>query len=253
MSDRLAENTAIRVDWPFKEGFEKILDNKLALFEHSDQVKIEVDCSQMNSVTSLDFRALWEAKLCCDDKQLSMILVSVSEKFRRVIENLDLNELFMIAYISTPMGAQKGSDTIRDENIAVLEFSVLLTQEAIDDATSTVRSFLRKNGATHFVSFEIATILYEVNTNIRLHSTLDNDARISVSAYCSKARITISVKDSGVEFDPSQSVLPHDIAETIASKKTRGFGLYMINKLSDKITYARLENKYNLLSFIKEL
>ena len=252
MSDRLAESSVIRVDWPFQEGFEKILENKLTSLESSEQVNIEVDCSQMNSVTSLDIRSLWEAKLCCDDRQLSLILVSVSEKLRRVIENLDLNELFVVAYITSPEGVQKDSDATVDESLAVLEFHAFLTQEAIHDATSNVRSFLRKKGAPNFADFEIATILYEVITNIRLHSTLDYDEKISISVNCNKTRIEIIVQDSGVAFDPSQGGLPLDIAEAITSKKTRRFGLYMINKLSDKITYSRVENKFNLLRFVKE-
>lgn len=252
MSDRLAESSVIRVDWPFQEGFEKILENKLTCFESSEPVNIEVDCSQMKSVSSLDIRSLWQAQLCCDDRQLPMTLVSVSEKLQRVIENLDLNELFMIAYTSSPLGAKKDFETTVDDNLAALEFGVFLTQEAIHNAISTVRSFLRSNGAQSFAGFEIATILYEVITNIRLHSTLDHAETISISVHCDETRITISVRDSGVAFDPSQGGLPLDIAEAITLKKTRGFGLYMINKLSDKITYSRLENKFNLLSFIKE-
>ena len=89
MSDRLTESTVIRVYWPFPERFEKILENKLMRFESSDPVKIEVDCRKMNRITTLHISSLLEAKLCCDERQLSMILVSVNENLQRVIEKLD--------------------------------------------------------------------------------------------------------------------------------------------------------------------
>lgn len=252
MSTSSTKSTVIRINWPWQERIEEILENELKRSGRSDNTEIEVDCKQMIGVSSLDIRRLWEAKLCCDDRQLPMKLVSVSSKLCRVMESLDLDELFAMGKGASESRTQKNSETSVDHESTSLEFDIFPTQESIQDASSIVRSFMSKNGIPNLVEFEITTALYEVYTNIRLHSTLGPDAKISVCVSCENRLVKISVRDNGIAFDPSLGGKQFSIAETIASKKTNGLGLYMINRLSDRIRYSRVDNNCNLLTIEKE-
>ena len=56
---------------------------------------IQVDCTQLARVTSSHIHALWLAREKCDHQGAALELINVSNGLRRVLEALDLADLFL--------------------------------------------------------------------------------------------------------------------------------------------------------------
>ena len=196
---------------------------------------IQVDCTLLARVTSSHINALWLAREKCDQQGAAIELLNVSNGLRRVLEAMDLADLFL------------------PESGAPLCFHLQLvpTVEGIDSAMSKVVGFLAKSGVPEATAFELQTVLYEVTTNIRCHGQLTSEDSIRFNAQISEQTVRYTFTDNGVAFDPTSRDPNVDYREASRELRQNGFGLAMIARLSDSVEYCRTADDQNHLSINK--
>jgi len=90
----------------------------------------------------------------------------------------------------------------------------------------------------------------EAVSNIIEHATLsEDDRRITISVEIGEKKLTVSIRDRGLPFDPT----PNRREPDQKSYPRRGFGLYLIHKIVDNIAYERTPDGHNVLTLTKVL
>jgi len=78
--------------------------------------------------------------------------------------------------------------------------------------------------------------VHEVAMNVVDHASLPPDAMIRVTAEITESLVEITVTDPGEAFDPDGTSPPVAVVP-----QERGYGLMIIQKLVDQLSYSRLE------------
>lgn len=209
------------------------LDNHL---EESPQ-GIILDCSMLGHVTSSHISLLWETLQRSEQAGIPMRLLSVRYGLKRVLEILDLYDLF---------------ETTTECPIT-LRLKIRLTSDDIDQALNQFQDFLKRLDLAEICAFDLETAFYEVITNIRLHGRLNEDDLIEFTATPNHEKIAMQFVDSGPQFDLTRRGSSFDPQEAIKSRQKRGFGLIMIKGLVDNLSYERLEDRLNVVTLEKKL
>ena len=215
-------------EYKFYEELETILRNS------SDTVALE--CSQLTHVTSSHVNLLWQTKHKCDEANKELHLAFPTKSLLRVLQILDLDELFEYEHDDLPgqysdeFGAN--SDSI---NVALDRFARFLSLADVPDV----------------IKFELRTVFYEVATNIRTHSGLGENSPIHFIADPQTSGMTLTFEDEGPAFDPTTRAGELDLKRAARDGQKRGFGIVMIHKMVDKIDYDRRSNDTNVLTIHK--
>ncbi len=225
------------------DGFFDSLDSQIK----ESPKEIILDCSSLNAVTSSHINFLWQVRIRCGESKIPLRLDSVSDKLIRVLQVLDLYELFI---------SQPGPGFERIESFAAgpllagekklsLEFNS--TVESIKESLIEFKRYLTNLNIPGILAFELETVCYEVVTNIRLHSKAEGNDLIKFSVSPQKNKIILEFKYFGLPFDPTSYKGEFDPAEVARQRKKRGYGLTMIKRMTDNISYRRIDNNTNLL------
>lgn len=209
--------------------------------------EIIVDCSKLGRVTSSHINILWQARLKCIDMNVSMKLGHVTPELIRVLKVLDLYDIFLSDKKDIAENTQRIKIPPPDSRIGNLELDFMATVEGIEDTLKEFRRFLRKISIPRLIASELETVYYEVATNIRLHGKGDPAAPANFSALSDVDKITMRFKYFGQAFDPVAHQEDFDPRSVAAQRKKRGYGLVMIKRMTDSMSYQREENNINLL------
>ena len=106
---------------------------------------------------------------------------------------------------------------------------------------SKIRKFIKEKatemGLEEKIVGELQVAINEVCTNIMEHGyNPGRDKEINLKVKVQGARFLVTILDHGKSFDPSAVELP-DKDVLIAKKKPRGYGIYLIKKIMDKLEY----------------
>jgi anti-sigma regulatory factor (Ser/Thr protein kinase) len=105
--------------------------------------------------------------------------------------------------------------------------------------------------ATDSIS-RINICLDELFTNIVSYGFEDDlEHIVEFTIIADNNQVTISIEDSGVEFNPLEKVDP-DFPENVEEAKIGGLGIHIIRKLMDNVNYERKKGK-NCLTMKKKL
>ena len=126
-----------------------------------------------------------------------------------------------------------------------------------DPAQLTVLTeFLREFGSAaalapaHVGTLELA--LEEIFLNIAMHGSEPGIApRVEVSLHLGTDAVTMTVEDDGPQFDPL-SLPPPDVTASLADRRVGGLGVFLVRKLMDTVSYARVAG-HNQLRMSKRL
>lgn len=196
---------------------------------------IQLDCAPLVRVTSRHINALWLIREICSERGARIELRNVSDGLRRVLEALDLAELFL-----------------RDAAVPYrLDLRIAADVTDINDGMSRLVRFLMSAGVPEGTAFELQTVFYEVTTNIRLHGRLPSQGVIKCDAQVRAQTATFTFVDDGVRFDPTSYEAAVDFQQAGLDLQSRGFGLAMIRRLSDCLEYSRTVNDENRLKIKK--
>jgi serine/threonine-protein kinase RsbW len=119
-----------------------------------------------------------------------------------------------------------------------------------------VRNFVAKHARrAGFIDADIADIRLAVDeayTNIIKHAYQFDDSReVDISIEIDDDLISISIYDDGEPFDMDNYEAP-DVAKKIKQKKRGGVGVYLINRLMDKVEYLHNQDGLNEIRMIKK-
>jgi serine/threonine-protein kinase RsbW len=106
---------------------------------------------------------------------------------------------------------------------------------------AAVRSFVAQHAKDHGFSdkavSDVCLAVDEAYTNIIKHAyKFDASKKVEVDLEFDPDQICISLTDTGESFDKSNYVIP-DIPRQIKDKKRGGMGVYLIQKLMDRVNY----------------
>ena len=111
----------------------------------------------------------------------------------------------------------------RDELDAVLGF----VEEALEQVGCPVKTQMELNVCVEEVFINIASYAYP---------NREGTAEIRVESDADASSVSISLVDSGVPFDPLQKKDP-DVSLSAEERGIGGLGIYMVKKMTDKVTY----------------
>jgi anti-sigma regulatory factor (Ser/Thr protein kinase)/anti-anti-sigma regulatory factor len=212
---------------------------------------ISIDCGSLTRVTSSHIGALWLLHCKCREAGVGLTILSPTQNLVQALEAVDLHNL-LIPGLSLPtepsVEPRKESD---DRSRHLMSSRFRATVEEIDRALSAFREFMSELMIESGFAASMETIFYEVTTNIREHSSLRENNTIEFTSEISPFGVTVQFVDSGGEFDPTKMDTTFDPELAIREGKTRGFGIAMVKKLADSISYVRRENRDNVLKITK--
>ncbi|MDO5843943.1 MAG: DUF2225 domain-containing protein [Methanocorpusculum sp.] len=97
---------------------------------------------------------------------------------------------------------------------------------------------------------QMMLVTEEFFVNIARYAYPNEKGDADLIMYCGK-ELRLVISDTGQEFDPL-TLTPPDQTTPILERKTGGWGIYLSRKLTDRITYERIDNR-NVLTFYKNL
>jgi anti-sigma regulatory factor (Ser/Thr protein kinase)/anti-anti-sigma regulatory factor len=211
-----------------------------------------LDCALLDHATSGHINMLWEAQTKCEEAGTPMRLKSVRYGLERVLRILDLYDLFTLEpkRFDESDAADSGSDTAE---APVLDIEFKATMNGISDALSTFHDFLVRSGLPGSCAFDLEIVFYEVATNIRRHSGLDEADHVEFTATVEGNSVLLRFADAGEPFDPTRRSPVFDARVAIRTKQTNGIGLTMIQRLVDTISYKRVDGRLNVVTLTKQI
>jgi anti-anti-sigma factor len=227
----------------FRQRVSAVLQNR-----SSDLI---IDCSRLEHVISSQVNLLWQAYQMCLDAGVELRLAKASPGLVRVLKALDLYDLF-----------QDQEKTQRIERCQVIDTAGMAgpkeyldvfraSASGVEEAMERYLRFLDSIGIPGMLKFELRTVFYEIATNIRTHSGLHETDNIRVSANSNRSRIVLTFEDNGMPFDLTAQPAGLDIKSAANHGRKRGFGITMINRLTDHLSYTRKNGSTNVLTIEK--
>jgi anti-sigma regulatory factor (Ser/Thr protein kinase)/ABC-type transporter Mla MlaB component len=227
-----------------------IRDIDRAINENSNEIVL--DCSHLQQVTSSHINALWQAWRLCHETGRKVRLHRPPAGLIRVLRALDLHDLFL-APDGNLQDSRQGPCSIGDEAKEYhFQDSFAAKAGQIDKAQDRFSNYLESLGVDEMTIFELTTVFYEVTTNIRTHGRLSRHDSIEFNALYSNGEILMEFIDPGQPFDMRIVPYEFDPDDVITDRKTHGFGLIMINRLTDSLEYKRKQNRFNVLTLTKK-
>ena len=227
-------------------------DENLKSLLQKNPEAIYLDSSNLVNVTSSDIKVLWAAYQLCQDTGVELRLKSPSPGLIRVLQVLDLYSLFTVDPDSDipQFGQVVQSDPGECTEMHCDAFHA--DPGSINAAIEEFLKFLKHLHTPEMIEYELRTVFYEVATNIRIHAEPEKDGLIVFTAMVNGQNIVIVFVDSAKPFDVTSSIPDVDLRTALKSGQKCGFGVTLIRKLTDKISYIRMNDAINVLILEKK-
>ncbi len=231
----------------------QLSDLRQSLRRHLEQGlrSVELDCCQLAYVSSSHIGALWMLLEDCRAVGATIRISHASAILRRALDVLELSDFFFDAEAAT-------SPTVPVPTRLAMPTPVSYADEfaadtpGVQTALARFLQFVTRLGLPQRVLFDLRMMFYEVATNIRIHAGIGSGGVVRFTASSNRSRIEMTFTDNGLPFDPTQ-YRPHGDTRLAAKNgRTRGFGIGLIRKLTDRITYRRMANSANVLTLEKQ-
>jgi anti-sigma regulatory factor (Ser/Thr protein kinase)/anti-anti-sigma regulatory factor len=215
--------------------------------------RVYLNCGQLEYVNSRHIVTLWQAFGQCTDAGINVKLTQATVNLKQTLRLLDLHDLLLgeAAPIEHDKNKQKDIDRVLRPKILQMEFHA--NANDINDNLDNFRSYLNSLKINNLIVFELVTVFYEVTTNIRLHSDLQNNQLISFTASTANDAILLRFSDPGKKFNPIQKDIPYDPTSAIKEGRKRGLGLTLVKRIADSMKYIRENGKLNTFTLIKKV
>jgi serine/threonine-protein kinase RsbW len=121
----------------------------------------------------------------------------------------------------------------------------------LDEIREIVAQVARKGGFTDKEIYSLQLAADEAATNIIEHAYEGiSDADFDVTCDLYGDTLTITMRDTGIPFDPSKVKQPNLKAD-LSERQIGGLGLYLMRKLMDEVHYKSDPRTGNVLTMIK--
>ncbi len=133
-----------------------------------------------------------------------------------------------------------------------IEISIINKFSEISRLTKEFNNFAKNNNVPKGISGKINLVFDELINNIVSYAYTDDDEHhIEIKVELSSDRLTISVIDDGVPFNPFQLKSP-DTSLALEDREIGGLGIHLVKNVMDKVVYNRGINK-NVVTLVKHL
>jgi len=231
------------------EGFYREFD---LLLDGSPEL-IELDCSNLEHVTSSHINLLWEALSLSREASVRLRLTSPPGVLIRVLKALDLEEFFLTGRDDDEYDGSSGCVGVPELTDPVEQFEISFSPDTdeISRMRSDFKDYLRQVGLPDKCALELQSVFYETSANIAEHAQLADGDRIEFSARRTETGFWMRFVDPGRPFDPTSVSLDYMPEAAAVNRRRRGLGLVMIKRMTNDIKYERRDNRYNVLILTK--
>jgi serine/threonine-protein kinase RsbW len=133
------------------------------------------------------------------------------------------------------------------------ELKVKSATENLGQIREFTRSVAAQSGFSDESVDKIALAVDEACTNIIKHAyKYSPEGDIVINIKVADNKLTVSITDFGLDFDPSLVPVP-DIKKYYRQHKVGGLGIYLIKKLMDEVKYNPAVGNKNQVVLIKYL
>jgi anti-sigma regulatory factor (Ser/Thr protein kinase) len=122
--------------------------------------------------------------------------------------------------------------------------------EHLDEIVSWVDAALRPNGVAEPFISKMTLVIEELFVNIVNYAYPDEPGSVNFTMYLDPC-LKLIISDTGVPFNPLEFSEP-DVTLPIDDRNVGGLGIFLSKKLTDRITYERV-NGTNVLTVYKKL
>jgi phosphoserine phosphatase RsbU/P len=178
------------------------------------------------------------------DKLLPTILEDLNNFSSGTAQSDDITML-ALSLVSAPAN-------INTEKINNFSFTLQNNLEQIIVLQKHIDKYCQQNNLTFTVQHAIEISLEELFTNITNYAFSDkNKHLIQFEFTIMNSLVRIVIKDNGLEFDPTV-VIQRQAKTSLEQSKIGGWGLQIVHKYMDNLTYQRKEN-FNTLTLTKKI
>jgi serine/threonine-protein kinase RsbW len=243
-----------RLDFAAAPAFQRQLEEAIAAASAltsgaASPAAVMIDCSALDYVSSAGLRVLLLAARAAKRGGISFALCTLTPAVREVFELSGFARLMAVH-------ADRAAATHSDAPQAPPPGERGITVPAQADQLGKLTEFLHQFWAAielpreEALAFELA--LEEVFMNVVLHASVDGRTlRVEVSLALAGGGLTMTVADDGPEFDPL-SLPPPDVTASLAERRIGGYGVFLVRKMMDSVSYQRAGLK-NRLQMTKQL
>ena len=96
------------------------------------------------------------------------------------------------------------------------------------------------------VVFKVNLVLEELVINVMTHGGRHGDAEIEVTVTSCDDRISITISDNGVAFDPLTDAPEPEMAGSIEDRHVGGLGVHLVRTMMEDVKYRREPGKNRL-------
>jgi len=123
--------------------------------------------------------------------------------------------------------------------------------EFLDEIREFVAQVAREGGFTEKEIYSLQLAADEAASNIIEHAYEGvSDADLDITCVVYGDTLTITMRDTGIPFDPS-SVKPPNLKADLSERQIGGLGVYLMRKLMDEVRYESNAKTGNLLTMTK--
>jgi sigma-B regulation protein RsbU (phosphoserine phosphatase) len=161
-------------------------------------------------------------------------------EFQGRAEQADDITILSTTYYGSPEG----------EKARVLNLALANQFGEIEKANSAFNEFAETEGIAAPVRRSVNLVLDELLNNVISYAFADEeDHEIEVSFESSNDRLSVTISDDGVPFNPFAG-LPPDTGLSIEQREMGGLGIHLVRKMMDEVSYNRRTDR-NVVILVK--
>ena len=119
------------------------------------------------------------------------------------------------------------------------------TLDSLDAIAKYVMAVAAATGLDKKTSYNLRLAVDEIATNIIIHGYEEagREGVLDLQAFVDEQTLTISIKDTGVPYNPNQRLTPDDLDQPLEQRKIGGLGVYIAIQGVDKFIYERVGDR----------
>jgi sigma-B regulation protein RsbU (phosphoserine phosphatase) len=155
-------------------------------------------------------------------------------------EQADDITVLALKYLREPATAEGFSEALTVKNDI----------RAIDTVNQVFTSLAEKHHISRDVCRKVNLVFDELLSNIITYAYDDeNEHEIDIKIDLTEERLTVTISDDGVPFNPYASAVP-DTALSIEKREMGGLGVHLVRSVMDEVSYKRRIDR-NVVTLVK--
>lgn len=248
------KDTKIRLSESITGETQKHLMELVQSLTSQGATRMHVDCSDLSRLTREHIWLLMQVQTLCEAQGIAVLLTAPTptlfniETLGSLIEassSLTKRTAPKVEPVPAPAAPQQDPH----------KFEQIVRASATDIARSTreFESYLGRIGLQKVDRYVLRTLYTEAVQNIYRHAGLRDSQEFQIVVERSDKCISLTFIDEGPRFDPTaESALSEQISDPEVTEFPH-FGIKMLKRLADDLTYQRSQSNKNVLRIIKEL